>query len=339
MKKKKIKVAVTENSPFVVKKGNEYFGFEIELWEMIAREMKIKFEYTNHSFQELIPLAAERKTDIALGAITIKEEREKIVDFSHPVFDSGLRILLSKNRSKIDFLGTIETFLTQGYKQLVKPLLVLLMIVFVFGNVLWVGEAGLGSLAVTYFPGIFQSIWLSLCTIIGSDGGMYVYEVTTWYGRLILTLGQITSLAILGILIGEITAFVTTRKIRLNIEGPSDLRGKLVATVQGTTSEHILKSFGATVVSVPKVEIAYEKLKRNKVEAVVFDAPVLVYYALNDGADWAEVVGELFDKQEYGIMMQEDSELRKDVNVAILAIRENGLYEALCKKWFGEAES
>lgn len=304
---------------------------------MIAREIDVGFEYSNYNFQELIPLVVEKKTDIALAALTIKEEREKIVDFSHPTFNSGLRILLSKSRSKIDFAGTIKVFITQGVKQILKPALVLLLIIFLFGNLLWLGEKNGGSIASAYFPGVFQSIWLSLSTILGADWNG-VYSVSTWFGRLILTLEQIASLAVLGLLIGEITAFITTRKIRLNIDGPDDLKGKIVATVQSTTSETILKGLGATVIPVIKIAEAYEKLRKNKVEAVVFDAPVLVYYALNDGSGWAEVVGELFDKQEYGVMLQEGSPLRKEINIAILAIRENGSYDALYKKWFGEME-
>lgn len=333
----KLKVAVAQNLPFIIESSGKYSGFEIELWEMIAKEIGTSFEYMKYNFQELIPLVVKKKTDIALAALTIREEREKIVDFSHPTFNSGLRILLSKNRSKIDFAGTIRAFITQGYKQLIKPFFVLLLIILIFGNILWIGERAGGSIASTYFPGVFQAIWLSLCTILGADWNGF-YAVSTWVGRSILTLEQIANLAVLGLLIGEITAFVTTRKIRLNIDGPNDLKGKIVATVKGTTSEHILKSLGATVIPVTKIDEAYEKLRRNKVEAIVFDAPVLVYYALNEGSGWAEVVGELFDKQEYGVMLQEGSPLRKEINIAILAIRENGSYDALYKKWFGETE-
>jgi ABC-type amino acid transport substrate-binding protein len=32
--------------------------------------------------------------------------------------------------------------------------------------------------------------------------------------------------------------------------------------------------------------------------------------------------------------MQDDSSLRKEVNIAILALRESGAYDALYEKWF-----
>ncbi len=335
----KLKVVVAHTPPFIIESNGKYSGFEIELWETIAKEIGASFEYEKHNFQELISLIADKKADIALAAITVNEKREEIIDFSHPTFNSGLHILLSKNRKNIDFTSTIKTFFTQGYKQLIKPLFVLLIIVFIFGNILWLAEKSGDSIASTYFPGVFQTTWMALSIIIGSDGGLVdVYRANTWTGRLILTLGQLINLAVLGLLIGSVTAFITTRKILSNIEGPNDLRGKTVATVQGTTSESILKNLGATVMSVIKIDEAYEKLKKNEVEAVVFDAPVLVYYAFNDGAGWAEVVGELFDKQDYAVVLPEHSILREVINRAILTVRENGYYNTLHRKWFGETE-
>jgi polar amino acid transport system substrate-binding protein len=303
---------------------------------MIAKEMGATFEYKTHTFQELIPLIGEGKADIAFASVTINEKREETIDFSHPTFNSGLRILLSKSRKNIDFGNTIKTFFTQGYKQFLKPLLVLLLIILVLGSILYFIERSNGSMSVTYFPGILQATWIFLCSMLGLDGALFVYSVSSWAGRLIVSLGQLISLAFLGLFIGELTAFITTKKIRLNIEEPKDLMGKTVATVKQTTSEAVLKDLGAIVVPVVKIEEAYEQLKKNKVEAVVFDAPVLVYYSLNDGVEWAEVTGELFDKQSYGFALPNGSELRKDVNLAILTIQENGSYDQLYKKWFGE---
>ena len=339
MTNNKLKIAVTQISPFIMESNGEYSGFEIELWETIAKEIGASFEYEKHNFQELIPLVVDKKVDVALGAITITKEREEIIDFSHPIFNSGLRILLSKNRTKIDVVGTIKAFSTQGWKQLIKPLLTLLVILLIFGNMMWFAERGT-KVASTYFPGIIEGIWLSIFTILGSSSavGPAFYQVNSLLGKLTLVLGQLLNLVVLGIIIGEIAAFITTRKIRLNIEGLKDLQGKTVATVQDTTSESLLKKLGAIVVPVVKINQAYEKLKKNEVEAVVFDAPILIYYILNEGAGWAEVVGELFDKQDYGIIVQSKNPLREKINRAILAIQESGYYNTLYKKWFGEME-
>lgn len=336
---KKLKVLVAPMPPFVFEKDNKYNGFEIELWEMVAKEMDVDFIYEKHSFQELIPLVSKNEADVAFASITINEKREEIIDFSHSTFNSGLRILLSRNRSNVNFGNTIKTFFAEGYKQFLKPLLILLVIIFVLGSALFFLEKNNGSMSTTFIPGALQATWVFLCSMLGLDGALFVYSVGSWEGRLIVSLGQLISLAFLGLFIGELTAFITTKKIKLNIENPSDLKGKMVSTVKDTTSEAVLKSLGAIVVPVTTIDEAYKKLKNNQVDAVVFDSPVLIYYSLNEGADWADISGELFEKQEYGFVLQENSgDLRKNVNLAILTFKENGVYETLYKKWFGETE-
>lgn len=334
----KLKVIVSQMPPFVMESEGKYSGFEIELWEMITKEMGVDFEYKKSNFQELIPAISKKEADVAFASITVNEKREEVIDFSHSTFNSGLHILLSKNRRSINFGNTIKTFFTEGYKQFLKPLLVLLFIILILGAVLYFIERNNGSMSLSYFPGILQATWIFLCSMLGLDGALFVYSVSSWVGRLIVSLGQLISLAFLGLFIGELTAFITTKKFRLNIEGVKDLEGKNVATVQGTTSESTLKSFGAIVTRVITIEEAYKKLKNNQVEAVVFDAPILKYYTLNEGSEWSEITGEIFSKQEYGFVLQEGSPLRKDVNLAILTLRENGSYDNLYKKWFGEIE-
>ncbi len=298
----------------------------------------MKFEYSLHNFQDLFPLLQKRKADVAFASASVNEEREKIVDFSHPTVHSGLHILLSKNRRDIHLMNTIKAFFSEGYRQLLKPIFALLCIIFIFANMLWFFERSGGDFIPTYIPGIFQSFWLSLCVIIGTDGGFFLYNVFTWPGRILITIGQVMNLAVLGLFVGELTAFITTRKIRSNIESPEDLQDHTVATVRGTTSESCAKQYGAKVISVTTIDEAYKKLRKNSVDAVVFDAPVLRYFSRNSGGDWSEVVGEVFQKQDCAFMLRNDSVLRKDVNLALLVLHENGSYDALQKKWFGERE-
>lgn len=336
MANKILKVGIASMPPFVIERQGRYLGFEIELWEMIAKNIGVDFKYEIHNFQELIPLIVNKKLDIAFASITINEEREDLVDFSHPTFDSGLAILLSKNRRNIAFGDTIKTFLTQGYRQLIKPLLALLLIIYILGNILFFLERGGEVISLKYLPGALQATWILLCSMLGLDGAMYVYSVSMWSGRILVAVGQFIGLAFLGLLVGELTAFITNRKMRLNINSPQELKGKTVATVKETTSEIILRGLGAVVQPVSRIEEAYKKLKTNKVEAVVFDAPILTYFSINDGSSWAEVSGELFDRQEYGFAMSEGRALRKNINIALLNIKESGAYNALYRKWFGD---
>jgi polar amino acid transport system substrate-binding protein len=50
----------------------------------------------------------------------------------------------------------------------------------------------------------------------------------------------------------------------------------------------------------------------------------------------AQVVGGVFHREDYGIVFPTDSPLRKQVNGALLALRENGRYQKIYDEWFGK---
>jgi polar amino acid transport system substrate-binding protein len=114
------------------------------------------------------------------------------------------------------------------------------------------------------------------------------------------------------------------------------LPGKAVGTITGSTSAKFLKVNGvADAKTFGKVDDAYQALQDKKVDAVVFDAPVLQYYASHAAADIARVTGPVFHPEDYGFVVANGSPLRKEIDMAILDAREDGSYEELTRKWFG----
>jgi polar amino acid transport system substrate-binding protein len=88
------------------------------------------------------------------------------------------------------------------------------------------------------------------------------------------------------------------------------------------------------VVEVAKIEDAYKALNEKQVDAVVFDSPVLLFYASRGGKGRVELVGAPFRKEDYGIVFPRNAALRKQVNVTLLSLREDGTYQRLYDKWF-----
>jgi len=75
-------------------------------------------------------------------------------------------------------------------------------------------------------------------------------------------------------------------------------------------------------------------LKENTVDAVVYDAPALMYSAKNDSE--IKVVGQMFDKQRYGVVFSPgfSDQYREIFNIGILEMHENGKFQRLYRKWF-----
>lgn len=89
-----------ENAPFsMVDKEGKLSGFDIDLIHMIADSMGRKIELKCVSFDEMIKSVQAKQGDIAIGAISITEDREKLVDFSPVYHSSGFVLLMLENTS------------------------------------------------------------------------------------------------------------------------------------------------------------------------------------------------------------------------------------------------
>ncbi|HKL27503.1 MAG TPA: glutamine ABC transporter substrate-binding protein GlnH, partial [Desulfuromonadales bacterium] len=81
--------------PFEYKgKDGEYTGFDIDLWAEIARRIGVEYELKPMDFNGLIPGLTTGNLDVALAAIFIKSSREEKIDFSHPYFRAGLKVMV-----------------------------------------------------------------------------------------------------------------------------------------------------------------------------------------------------------------------------------------------------
>jgi len=133
---------------------------------------------------------------------------------------------------------------------------------------------------------------------------------------------------------------LTVHTLTGDINGPGDLPGKNVATIGGSTSESWLRKAGTTekvnVMVFADIPACLAALKNGKVQAVVFDAPILKYYVNKFGPDDFTLVGSLFERNNYGFGLQQDSLLRERINQVLLNLNENGVTDGLKKKWFGE---
>ena len=62
--------------------------------------------------------------------------------------------------------------------------------------------------------------------------------------------------------------------------------------------------------------------EHGRVDAVVYDAPVLLYYAAHDGNGKVQPAGSIFRKEKYAVVFPSDSRYRKPVNEALLRLEE-----------------
>lgn len=335
--KRKLQVAVAEFRPLVIDDEGRLRGFEIDLWHAIARMIGYDFEFNVHTLKGVLSLLARKKVDIGIAGITIRESREKIIDFSHPTLDSGLLISVNRNRNKMRLGRTLRNIIVEGHQMLASVIASFAIFILVCGHILWIVEKNAQTFSQTYIPGIFEAIWLVFISMSTVGYGDFVPH--TWAGRGIVAIIILGGAVTFGFVVAQISAFLAVKKIKGEINNSRDLVDKKVAIIDGSTSGRLLKRVGAHVEHVANAHRAYDKLRNEEVDAVVVDAPVAIYYEKHDRENVIEIVGEIMDKQQYSIAMQQNSELREEINQAILKIQESGQYDVIYRKWFGDDRS
>lgn len=91
----KLLVAVdTAFVPFEFKQGDTYVGFDIDMWDAIAKELGLEYELRPMDFNGILPALQTNNVDVALAGITIKDERKQVIDFSDGYYDSGFMLMV-----------------------------------------------------------------------------------------------------------------------------------------------------------------------------------------------------------------------------------------------------
>ena len=75
--------------------GNgQSLGLEVELVSLIAKELGMKLETTQGTFNALIPMLASGRADIVSGSISITDERKESIDLAEPHYIGGTVLLV-----------------------------------------------------------------------------------------------------------------------------------------------------------------------------------------------------------------------------------------------------
>ncbi|HFZ8993981.1 TPA: glutamine ABC transporter substrate-binding protein GlnH [Citrobacter freundii] len=103
--------------PFEFKQGDKYVGFDIDLWDAIAKKMNVSYELRPMDFGGLIPGLQSRNLDVAMAGMTITDTRKQVVDFSDGYYDADLLIAIKSSdnsTAKFSDLAGKKVGLKQG---------------------------------------------------------------------------------------------------------------------------------------------------------------------------------------------------------------------------------
>ena len=328
-----IRVVTKDFEPLVIQDGDTFSGFSIDLLKELAYRLSLRYElYAVDTVDGLLKEVQEGKADIGVAGISITSERQRSVDFSYPIYNSGLQILVPAS-SGASGLG--RTFSVLFSKAVLQLLGILLLLMVVMAHVIWLveGRRSGSDFPRPYGKGINDGIWWSAVTMTTVGYGDRTPKSV--FGRVLGIVWMFVAIILFANFTATVASSLTVQGLQGSINGPEDLPGKRVATVDATSSADYLSKLSLDLVPTPTIDEAYTLLDRGEVDAVVFDSPVLLYQAAGGGKGNVEVVGSVFARQDYGIALPNGSPLRLDINRTLLTMIEDGRYAELLAKWFG----
>ncbi len=329
-KGQELKIAIKQFPPFVFE--DEVKGFCIDVADIICAKNNLTPQYKRYnSIPEVLEAVESGEVDIGFSGITITADRERRVDFSQPFFDSGLMIAVrSQPGSQIAYISGLLL------KVVVFSLAVLFIGLTVVAHIIWLLErddTDQRSFSTIYRHGIIDAYWWALVTMTTVGYGDKCPKMVS--GRIIASLWMIIGIIWFAGFTATLSSALTVNRIRHgDVRDISDLEGKKIAVIPGTTSEELVRYHNVEIVAATSFDDLIKSLKNDEAEAIIYDAPALMYAARIDPA--IKVVGKMFDEQQYGVVFPENGheKLKEVFNIAILEMKKNGELRKIHAKWF-----
>ncbi|MEI6633698.1 MAG: transporter substrate-binding domain-containing protein [Chlamydiota bacterium] len=337
VEKKPLHVVTRTFEPFVIREGGQYKGFAIDLWDKLAKEIGRTYTLEDAgTITALLDKVWRKQADAGIGGIGISADREQLMDFSHPFFRAGLQVMvLRRSSSPIEcFFPTFFEVVRSQRNSFLLIIGVLVAFMLLSAHIVWLCERRRNpEFPPGYLRGIWDSLWWSAQTATTVGYGDKAPRGVP--GRLFGMIWMVGGCLIFTYLTASVTTHLTLRELRGAITGPSDLPGKRVATVKGSTASDYLVAALIPAAGFDTIAEACRALQIGQADAVVYDSPVLMYLAARSANHELKVVGPVFRVENYGIALPTASPLREEINRAILKFDADGTYRELHAKWFG----
>ncbi|OLL32418.1 hypothetical protein BTH42_08245 [Burkholderia sp. SRS-W-2-2016] len=329
-----LRVAIAPIAPFVLPQSGEPQGFSIDIWNEVARRIRMDFVWRPYRTQtDLLSALQQGQVDAAISAIAMTPARERSVDFSVPYFDSGLQIMVRANNER-SFLESLSTVPWLAIVQLVG---LSALILFGLANLVWLVERKRDpAFQKPYLHAIGEGAWVTMLIIATGEYG----ERGTGglWRRMLVPAMWVVGVILIAQLTATVTSSQTVARLQSSIRGPDDLPGKKIGTVPATVAAEYLTDRGLPYVDIRSADQGFQALMRGDIQAIVYDAPTLQYWAARFGSQSLAVVGPVFLPEKYGIAVATGNNLRKPINEALLAMYEDGTYERIYGKWFSRGK-
>lgn len=319
--------------PFVIRNDDgTWTGITIELWEDVAASLGIEYELRDvGTLEAMLGGLSDGSLDAAAAAITVTSDREKVLDFTHAYYSTGLALAVRPER-RSGWVGVVEAVFSWPFLRWVLGLSVL---IFVFGGVVWFFERRRNDAQFGGSPskGLGDGFWWSAVTMTTIGYGDKV--PVTLGGRMVALVWMFTALIVSSLFTATLTSILTVNKLESRVRGPQDLPDLRAGATAGT-SESYMRSQRIPFRLFDSPEEGLQAVAEGNVDAFVYDAPVLRYAVLGRYSDRLVVLPQTFERQDYAIALPEGSVLRERINRVLVEKSRSRSFQDVVFRYLGE---
>uniref|UniRef100_A0A3B4AWH3 Glutamate receptor n=1 Tax=Periophthalmus magnuspinnatus TaxID=409849 RepID=A0A3B4AWH3_9GOBI len=338
-------------------------GFCIDILKKIARNVKFTYDLylvtngkhgkkINNVWNGMVGEVVYKKAEMAVGSLTINEERSEVIDFSVPFVETGISVMVSRSNGTVSPSAFLEPFSASVWVMMFVMLLIVTAIaVFLFEFISPLGfNRNLAQGKDPHGPSftIGKAVWLLWGLVFNNSVPVQNPKGTT--SKFIVSVWAFFAVIFLASYTANLAAFMIQEEFVDQVTGLSDKKFqspysysppfRFGTVPNGSTERNIRKNYPDMHQYMTKyhqkgVQDALVQLKTNKLDAFIYDAAVLNYMAGRDDGCKLVTIGSgyIFATTGYGIALQKGSYWKRLVDLAILGIIGDGEMEELEAQW------
>lgn len=268
--------------------------------------------------------------DLAVAAISVTSEREAVLDFSHPFLSSGLGIATRQEQR-----GVLTAVLERVFStSLLQALLALALVLTVCGVLVWLFERRVNAeqFGGKARHGLGAGLWFSAVTM--TTVGYGDKSPKTVGGRAVALVWMFASVIVISSYTAAIASALTVDRMTGVVRGPADLPGARIGTVNRSAAAEWLADERLGFQGYAALQPAMSDLKNGKLDAIVYDSPILQSLT-TEGGD-IRVLPQTLRQDNYAFAMPPGSDLRKSLNRALLEVLESRTWIELRERYLGK---
>jgi ABC-type amino acid transport substrate-binding protein len=315
-------------APFAMKQADgTWRGISIDLWRRVADQMHLRYRFEETSLSGLVDGVADDSLDAAVAALTVTGPRHRLVDFTQPFYGTGLGIAV-KQDAGMTWWPIITNVFSFRFLGAVAALFAGSVAV---GLVLWLVERRHNEHFGTHRQGLGSSVWFSAAAMTQSAGAAGEKVPVTLLGRMLAIVWMVASVIVIASFTAALTSQLTLKQLHGTVQGEADLPSVRAGAIAGTETTDYLRRQHVAYRTFADAEAGLSALKEGRIDALVYDRPLLLWLVRERYSDSLRVLNATFDPQYYAIALPQGSKLRLPIDLALL--------DAVKSEWWHETVS